>query len=646
MARFSLDRLLTPCVLLSTLFAPAALAQLPVLQPLITGLDRPTAIAVPHDGSGRVFVTLQTGAIAVHDGSLGSAALPTPVLAVSPACCGERGLLGMAFHPEFATNGYFYIDYTRISDGATVVERYQLDPPSSNVADPATAKTVLVIEQPAEQHNGGDLKFGPDGYLYIATGDGGFQVPQLRTAQDPASLLGKILRVDVDGGDPYAIPPENVSGNEVYAMGLRNPWRFSFDRQTGDLVLGDVGWGDREEINVIPHGVDEVLNFGWPFLEGDFCHSECDTPGLTPPVIKHGHLGENGAFSITGGFTYRGTKYRQFVGRYFYADYVTGKMWLGEPAGLIGPLTTGLEISTFGEDEAGELLLADYREGTIYRIESTSTIDPPLVSAVVNGATFAATAPIAPGSITTVFASNLGFESAFSLFPQTTFNGVQVTINGQPAPLFAVVPSGGQINLLAPNTLPTAGTASLVVTSAGQTSNTVQVNLAATAPGIFPIFNPSDLTQTYAAATLAGTAWIPVPDAVAGNLGVPVGCEANQIPAASVCGRPAKGGDVLQIYLTGLGEATANGLAGGPTLGPAEPAPADGSILYLTVETPVVTIARRELTVVFSGLAPGFAGLYQINVILPDDLPAGDFLVLTVSTSNGLSDSKLIALAR
>jgi uncharacterized protein (TIGR03437 family) len=632
--------------ILAPVLVTRLLAQLPELELAIRGLDRPTAIAVPHDGSGRIFVGLQTGAIAVYSGSADKQASPVPVLSLPVACCAEQGLLGLTFHPRFRSNGYFFVNYTREGDGVTVVERYRLSPPSANVADPGTRRTILIIEQPGVQHNGGDLKFGPDGYLYISVGEGGLMVPPLFTAQDPDSLLGKILRIDVERGNPYAVPTENASGSEVYAMGLRNPWRFSFDRQTGDLVVGDVGWGDREEINVIPKGVDRVLNFGWPYLEAEMCHTNCDAKGLIPPVLVHGHLGENGASSITGGFTYRGSKYRQFLGRYFYGDFVSGRLWLVDAIGPIGPLHTGLAISTFGEDEEGELLLADYNSGSIYRIISSSAMEPqrPTVGAVVNGATFADDAPIAPGSIVTLFASNLGSEANLALFPTTEFAGVSVFINGQPAPLFAVAPASGQINLLAPNTLPDSGVASVVVRNGDLTSNAFGAPLSAVAPGIFPIFDPSSPGRVYAAATLAGTAWVTTSNATSLALGIPTDCEANGVPAWAVCGRPAKPGDLIQLFVTGLGEATSNGLAGGPALGPAEAAPADGSTLYRTVETPRATIGGIDGQVIFSGLAPGFAGLYQLNVLLPSDAPAGDAVPLTVASASGESDSKVIAI--
>ena len=365
----------------------AGLAGAPAIipQPVVGGLTDPVAITSTGDGSGRLFITQQTGQIVIYDGTH---ILPAPFLDISRliASGSEQGLLSVAFHPQYATNGFFYVDYTRKSDGATVIARYHVPPGNPNVADPASAQPLLTIAQPESNHNGGQLQFGPDGYLYIGMGDGGGADDQHGTignGQDLSQLLGKLLRIDVDHGSPYAIPPGNpfVDGNpntrdEIWAYGLRNPWRFSFDRQTGDLFIGDVGQSSREEIDFHAAGSAGGQNYGWRLMEGSLCHpvtSTCNSNhSLTLPILEY-NTHDGGTCAVTGGYRYRGARFPQLWGVYFYADYCSGQIWGATSAGngtwTADPLLdTDAFISTFGEDQAGELYFADRAGGVIYRI--------------------------------------------------------------------------------------------------------------------------------------------------------------------------------------------------------------------------------------------------------------------------------------
>jgi uncharacterized repeat protein (TIGR01451 family) len=333
-------------------------------------------------------VVEQTGTIRIiKDGTV----LDTPFLDISDLTvdAGERGLLGMAFHPAYPNNGYVYVDYTRASDGTTVVARYRRSGTDPDRADPTSATTILTVDQPYGNHNGGQVLFGPDGYLYVSLGDGGSGGDPEENGQDPTQLLGSILRIDVDGGDPYIAPTDNpyvgTSGrDEIWAIGLRNPWRFSFDRETGDVYIGDVGQNAWEEIDFYPawgSGSPGSPNFGWDCLEGTHEYewtSDCNNQTFVDPIAEYGHdIGR----SVTGGFVYRGTRYPNLVGRYFYADYVTGKIWglAQTESGFTPPaleLDTGLNVSAFGEDEDGELYVVD-RAGTIRRMTDVDGPAPP-----------------------------------------------------------------------------------------------------------------------------------------------------------------------------------------------------------------------------------------------------------------------------
>jgi glucose/arabinose dehydrogenase len=374
----------------STAFATLALAtcagtpQQPGLPPerqgelrvdlVASGLSDPLYLTAPA-GDPRLFIVEQAGRIRiVENGQL----LTTSFLDINPIVRsgGEQGLLSVAFHPSYATNGYFYVNYTD-NNGDTRVERYTVSA-NANVADPGSGKLLLLIDQPYANHNGGLVMFGPDGKLYIGMGDGGSGGDPQNRAQNRDSLLGKLLRIDVDGGDPYAIPPDNPYAGgggraEIWAIGLRNPWRFAFDRPAGLLYIADVGQNLWEEVSVAPS--DQAgLNYGWRIMEGTHCYvsTPCNSTGLVQPALEYGH--SNGC-SITGGFVYRGSRAPSLVGQYFYSDYCSG--WIRSftySNGAVQQQTNwNLNVSigsvlSFGEDSAGELYVL--AGGSVYRIAS------------------------------------------------------------------------------------------------------------------------------------------------------------------------------------------------------------------------------------------------------------------------------------
>lgn len=348
-----------------------------VLEPVVTGLDLPLYLTAPP-GDARLFVVEKTGRIRiVKDGAL----LSTPFLDLSSAVStgGEQGLLSMAFHPDYASNGFFYVDYTD-TDGDTHVTRYTVSAANPDVADPTSAKTIIFVDQPFDNHNGGLLLFGGDGKLYIGLGDGGSEGDPLGNGQSLGTLLGKILRIDIDAGDPYAIPPDNPfvdragARGEIWAYGLRNPWRFSFDAATNRLYLADVGQSAWEEVDVVPAN-EGGQNYGWNVMEGMHCYnaSSCDQNGLTLPVLEYGH---SDGCSITGGYVYRGSLAPGVVGQYFYADYCSGFLrsfsYDGSTAGSQKTWDVGDigNVQSFGEDAAGELYLLS-ANGTVYRLSSS-----------------------------------------------------------------------------------------------------------------------------------------------------------------------------------------------------------------------------------------------------------------------------------
>ncbi len=355
--------------------------------PYAAGLSAPVAINHSGDRSGRLFVVEQAGIIRIiKDGT----ALPNPFLDIRGRVLfgGEQGLLSVAFPPQAGVKGHFYVDYTRQPDGATVISRFSITE-DSDLANPQSEEVLLVIEQPYVNHNGGQLAFSPrDGFLYVGMGDGGSGGDPQNYAQNlnglPGNkkLLGKLLRIDVESGaNPYTVPGSNPILNgarsEIWALGFRNPWRFSFDRLTGDLYIADVGQSEREEIDFQSSPSPGGENYGWRILEGSLCFnppSGCSPPeNYVPPVAEYDHtLG----CSATGGYVYRGNEFPLMQGIYFYGDFCSGRIW-----GLKQSLKkwdtslisdTAFSVSSFGEGEDGTLYMADYSGGTIYKIVQTA----------------------------------------------------------------------------------------------------------------------------------------------------------------------------------------------------------------------------------------------------------------------------------
>lgn len=347
-----------------------------------SGFDGPLLVATPLDDAERLFVVEKGGTIQVLvDGEI----VAEPFLDIVDRVGSEGselGLLGLAFAPDYAESGLFYVNYTD-QNGNTVVSRFSTgDDP--NRADPASETVILQQEQPRANHNGGALDFGPDGFLYIGFGDGGGQGDPDGNGQDLSTWLGKILRIDVDpasatDGMTYAIPDDNPfvddadAAPEVWAHGLRNPWRFTFDRETGDMWVGDVGQNEIEEVTLLPVADGTGQNLGWNITEGTNCYvePECDMSGLIGPTLEYTH--EVGGCSVTGGYVYRGEAMPDLRGVYVFADYCSGLLWgAGQDAEgawvMSEPIDTGLSISSFGEDTAGEVYLTDISGGTVYRL--------------------------------------------------------------------------------------------------------------------------------------------------------------------------------------------------------------------------------------------------------------------------------------
>jgi glucose/arabinose dehydrogenase len=367
----------------------ARAAELPTLALVspVGGFSSPVGITHAGDGSGRVFVVEQGGRVRViKNGSV----LSSPFLDISARISsgGERGLLGLAFPYDYARRGYFYVDYTNPA-GDTVISRFRRSASNADAADASSEQVILTIAQPFANHNGGQLAFGRDGFLYVGMGDGGDAGDPGNRAQNPAQLLGKILRIDVETGRPYTytVPASNPFVSragfrpEIWALGVRNPWRFSFDRLTADLFVADVGQGAFEEIDFQPSTSAGGENYGWRIMEGTHCFNPnpCDMTGLTLPVVEYGHGA--GDCSVTGGYVYRAPTFPRMQGLYLYGDFCSGRIW-----GLRREnnawtntqlLDTSISISAFGEDEPGNVYVASYGTGQIFQLVDNGPALPP-----------------------------------------------------------------------------------------------------------------------------------------------------------------------------------------------------------------------------------------------------------------------------
>lgn len=371
---------------LALLLPGLMLAQTFGIATYVTGMNGAVEIAHPP-GDSRLFVVLQSGGIKIVKPSTPTTGVAnaTNFLTLTTATIvsgGERGLLGLAFHPNYASNGYFYVNYTRAGDGATTIARYKVSDANPDIADPTSGTVLLTVTQPFSNHNGGTIHFGTDGYLYIGMGDGGSGGDPGNRAQNINDNLGKMLRIDVDAATPYGIPPTNpfvgMDGNdEIWATGLRNPWKWSFNRLNGDLWIADVGQGEVEEVNKVAAPLSPGLNFGWRCYEGS---ASFNTTGCLPaanytfPLEDYTQTATGGC-AVTGGYYYTGSLYPNFNGKYIFGDYCLGKIFSLTDAGVltISPNIAGMgSVTTFGEDVNGELYVANAGTGAIFRIIDTS----------------------------------------------------------------------------------------------------------------------------------------------------------------------------------------------------------------------------------------------------------------------------------
>lgn len=352
------------------------------LQLLISGFNFPLGLEQPNDGSGRLFVVEQAGTIRIVSGG---SVLPQPFLDITSKVMmnGEMGLLGLTFHPSFARNRKFYLNYARDNGGQfqSVIAEYMASSSNPNVADPTSERILLTVDQVGNfnNHKAGQLAFGADGFLYFGLGDGGSAGDPFGHGQNTGILLGKMMRIDVDSSSPglqYGIPPDNpfVGGGglpEIWAYGFRNPWRFSFDRSTGRLFVADVGQDSFEEVDIVQKGG----NYGWNIMEGMHCFnppSGCNMTGLILPIAEYSHAEGD---AIIGGFVYHGTGIQGLQGTYVFGDLNTGKIWgLQETTPNVWTrtllATTGKTVSSFGQDQAGELYLIDYAAGSVFRVQA------------------------------------------------------------------------------------------------------------------------------------------------------------------------------------------------------------------------------------------------------------------------------------
>jgi uncharacterized protein (TIGR03437 family) len=577
------------------------LAQEIRLVQVASGVNAPTDIQNAGDGSGRLFFVQQDGYVRIFRGG---ALVAQPFLDISAKTIagGERGLLGLAFPPGFAQKQRFYVNYTDLN-GNTVIAQYRV---SSNpdVAAAASETVLLNIVQPFANHNGGQLRFGPDGYLYIGMGDGGSGGDPLNNGQSLGTLLGKLLRIDVESNPGrVSIPPDNPFVNtpgarpEIWAFGLRNPWRFSFDSATGDLYIADVGQDMYEEVDFQPAASRGRENYGWNIMEGAHCYLQagCSTQGLTLPVTEYTHAD---GCAIVGGFIYRGRVSPGLRGIYLYGDWCSGRIWGLERQGTQWSsrllLSSGFSITTFGVDEAGEIYVANVLDGTIHHIEGS--LAPRLSPAgVVNPASFVQ--GMVAGSFAAAFAAGVlddpGIVWADQIPLPPSLRGVSVAVNGIPAPIRGLANLNGleQVNFQVPFEAAGTSPGMVVVTRSGAASVPASVPVLDLQPAIY---------------TSDGVQAIVVHNAD------------NTLVTAT---RPLQRGEFAFTYATGLGS-----VSNQPATGNGAPI----SPLALPMADVHVTLAGLPCDLQYFGLAPTLVGVYQVNFLVPQNAPSGlQSLVLT-----------------
>uniref|UniRef100_Q024X4 Glucose/sorbosone dehydrogenase-like protein n=1 Tax=Solibacter usitatus (strain Ellin6076) TaxID=234267 RepID=Q024X4_SOLUE len=579
---------------------------------IASGIAAPTDIQDPKDGSGRLFFVQQNGVVRIFRGGAVSS---RPFLDISgkTRADGERGLLGLAFPPGFAQKQRFYVDYTDLN-GDTTIARYQVST-DREAADGASEVVLLKIAQPFANHNGGQIRFGGDGYLYIGMGDGGSAGDPMGNGQNLGALLGKMLRIDVES-DPgnVRIPPDNPFVNaagarpEIWAYGLRNPWRYSFDRASGDLWIADVGQDAYEEVDFQAASSRGGENYGWNRMEGMHCYpANCSMQGLTLPVAEYPH---SQGCSVSGGFVYRGRSSPGLRGIYLYGDYCSGRIWGTERQGTTWLtrqlLASNFGITTFGEDEAGEVYVANATDGTIHHIEGS--LAPRLTTdGVTNAASF--DRGLTAGSLATIFVAGIlddpGVMNAGGIPAPTSLGGVSVAVNGVNAPvlLIANVKGQEQINFQAPFEIRGQSTVKVMVRRNNQSSAAVDVPVLSVQPAIY---------------TIQGGA------AVVHNV------DFSLVTAA----QPLVPGEFAFFYATGLGQ-----VKNEPATGAGAPL---GSLATLIADVGV-TLGGQTCDVQYAGLAPGLVGVYQVNFRVPQNAASGA-QSLAIAVAGATSPAAKIAI--
>ncbi|MGH9938429.1 MAG: PQQ-dependent sugar dehydrogenase [Blastocatellia bacterium] len=565
------------------------------LIPVASGLSSPLYVTNARDGGNRLFIVEQPGLIKVLQPGA-TAPAPTPFLDVTAKVLagGERGLLGMAFHPQYTTNRRFFVNYTRRPDGATVVSEFKVSAGDPNVAE-IEERIIITIAQPFANHNGGWIEFGPDGFLYIGMGDGGSANDPGNRAQNIDELLGKMLRIDVntDGTSPYTSPATNPffgptpGRDEIYATGLRNPFRCSFDRATGQLYAGDVGQGIIEEIDIVTLGG----NYGWRVFEGTRCTglgpAPCTASNYISPLVEYDHF-TNRRCSVTGGYIYRGTRNSLPAGGYVFGDFCSGEIFLWNDGSMSLLLDTSFSISSFGEDEAGEIYVVGLG-GTVHRIAATAaaTVATPVSAASYRGS------QLATESIAAAFGQN--FATSMQSAPEgqslpTSLAGASVRVTdamgtSRLAPLFFVSPA--QVNFQIPQGT-ALGPGTIAFTNTNGANSRGAVDIVGVAPGLFTVnANGSGIAAALALRIKADNsrAFEPIVRLDPQNQFVPIPIDL--------------GPTTDQVFLVAFG----TGFRFPSSLGAVN-----------------ATIGGTPASVSFAGAQPDFVGLDQANIQLPRSL--------------------------